>query len=66
MSKVFFVAVRPEANKIYQGRIFYDEDHALNYCEDLNEHCQTQGHWKVYAGTINIDKEEIVNGDTAG
>lgn len=66
MRKVFFVAVQPEINKVYQGRIFYDEDHALGYCEALNEHCQTPDHWKVYPGTINMDKEEVVNGDTAG
>ncbi len=61
--EVFFVAVRPEINKVYQGRIFYDENHALGYCEALNEHCQTPDHWKVYRGTINIDKEEVVNAD---
>ena len=63
--EVFFVAVRPKANMIYQGRIFYDEKHALGYCEAFNEHCQTPDHWKVYRGTISIDKEEVVNEDTA-
>ena len=57
--EVFFVAVRPEGNKIYQGKIFYDEDHALGYCKELNERGETPDHWKVYPGTINICKEEV-------
>ena len=60
-TEVFVIATRPEANKIYNGRLFYDKGHAEGACEDLNEHCQLGNFWKVYPATISISKEAVTD-----
>jgi len=59
MSEVFVIAVRPESNKIRCGRLYFDEGHALRVCEEVNEHGETPGYWKVYRAVININKEAL-------
>jgi len=61
--EIFVIAVAPEANKVYDGRLYYDIDHALRACDEINKHNETPGHWKVYRGIINFDKEAIKNAD---
>ena len=58
--EIFVIATAPEANKVYDGRLFYTEEHALSACDDINRHCETPEHWKVYRGIINFNKGALV------
>jgi len=58
-AQVYVIATRAESNKVYDGRLFYDKDHATNMCKAINERHQTGNFWKVFPAIININKRNL-------